>query len=152
MLLTWGVSKWLFCYCDRHNKVYLDGPPVFPNYNSTGVSQYGMIMTRVAYPGGRSACLSSVRGVEVFAEEEEAVLLAALTGVGLEEEAGSAELDRRVREVLEPLMLLFRAGARVLVPLRIGALTLVEMFKISLPCTVSFPLDFFKSSVSISSM
>ena len=40
--------------------------------------------------------------------------------------------------------------ASVFIPFRIGALTLVEILRISLPCTVSLLLDFFKSKVSIS--
>jgi hypothetical protein len=41
-------------------------------------------------------------------------------------------------------------GAKVFVPLRIGALTLVERLNINFPLMTSLPLDFFKSNVSIS--
>jgi hypothetical protein len=68
----------------------------------------------------------------------------AVTGVVADDEDDSVGLAWRDAEALSAV------GARVLVPLRIGALMLVDTFKINLPCTVSFPFDFFKSSVSIS--
>jgi hypothetical protein len=85
----------------------------------------------------------------VVDEEAEAVV-GALTGAGVvagvaaDDEDGSAALASRGAKALSA------AGARVLVPFRICALMFVDTFRINLPCTVSFPLDFFKSSVSIS--
>ena len=89
--------------------------------------------------------LAAVAVLVTFAAEELLVAAVAVVGDVLRDERSFV-----ISELLDAFVWEFVPGTRVFVPLRMGALMFVVMLRISLPWTVSFALDFLRSSVSIS--
>lgn len=122
--------------------------PSFPSASRDHVKQWPLNTTgSIPYPSGRSLFLASLS-----VEDDVAVAGVCKGGavVGIDVCACGCKVVST--EWLEALRAteLREVDARVLVPFLMGALTLVDMFRMSFPWMVSWLFDFFKSSVNIS--